>query len=200
MPCSPEKGAPILPRPASSSCPRGAPRSCRVARDRHLQPRMTRADSFLATARRVIDVEADALARLSRHSTAPSRRPWSYPGGGRARDRARHGQIGPHRAQDRPPPSHPPERPPIFVHPAEAKPRRSRMMGAATWRWSCPIRARRRSFPIVIAYSQARFGFLSSGLPGAGRAPLLRQSDVAICLPEAPEAWGQGIVPTPPPP
>jgi arabinose-5-phosphate isomerase len=156
---------------------------------------MTRADSFLATARRVIDVEADALARLSAalDDTFTQAVELILAAEGRVivLGMGKSGHIARKIAAtfaSTGTPAH-------FVHPAEASHGDLGMMGRGDVAMVLSNSGETPELSDVIAYSR-RFGIPLIGVARRPESTLLRQSDVAICLPEAPEACGQGIVPT----
>jgi arabinose-5-phosphate isomerase len=156
---------------------------------------MTESDAFLATARRVISTEAGALARLADElgeSFADAARViLEAPGRVIVSGMGKSGHVGRKIAAtlaSTGTPAH-------FVHPAEASHGDLGMLGAGDVALVLSNSGETPELADIIAYTR-RFGIPLIGVASRAGSTLIRQSDVAILLPDAPEACGNGIVPT----
>lgn len=154
---------------------------------------MTR--SFLDTARRVIQIETDALTALNAGLDSSFDRAIELlieakgriiiSGMGKSGHIAR--KIAATLASTGTP-AH-------FVHPAEASHGDLGMMGAGDVVIVLSNSGETPELADVIAYTR-RFGIPMIGVASRPESTLLRQSDVALVLPQAEEACGTGVVPT----
>ncbi len=156
---------------------------------------MTDSNAFLATARRVIATEAEALARLGDHLgdsfAEAARLILDAPGRVIVSGMGKSGHVGRKIAAtlaSTGTPAH-------FVHPAEASHGDLGMLGQGDVALVLSNSGETPELADVIAYTR-RFAIPLIGVASRAESTLVRQSDVAILLPEAPEACGNGIVPT----
>lgn len=154
---------------------------------------MTR--SFLETARRVIDIEANALQLLSAGLDESFNRAVATILTAKGRvivsGMGKSGHIGRKIAAtlaSTGTPAH-------FVHPAEASHGDLGMMGQGDVVVVLSNSGETPELADVIAYTR-RFGIPMIGVASRADSTLLRQSDVALVLPRAEEACGTGVVPT----
>lgn len=150
---------------------------------------------FLETARRVIRIEADALAQLESglddsfdqavRTLLDARGRVIVSGMGKSGHIAR--KIAATLASTGTP-AH-------FVHPAEASHGDLGMMAQGDVALVLSNSGETSELADLVAYTR-RFGIPLIGVASRPNSTLLRQSDVALVLPSAPEACGTGIVPT----
>ncbi len=156
---------------------------------------MTDSDIFLATARRVIATEAQALGLLAdslgESFAAAVRLILAAPGRVIVSGMGKSGHIGRKIAAtlaSTGTPAH-------FVHPAEASHGDLGMLGAGDVALVLSNSGETPELADIIAYTR-RFGIALIAVASRERSTLMRQADVGILLPPAPEACGKGIVPT----
>ena len=154
------------------------------------------AERVLASARRTLAIEADALNRLADSLDGAFRQAVDVVMGVRGRGGGhRHGQVGPHRAEDR---RHPGvDRHAGLLRPPERGEPRRLGHGRAGGRADRPFEQRRH----------AGTGGYSWPMPGGSRLPVVaitsraasslgEHADVLLLLPDAPEACPMGLAPT----
>ncbi len=150
---------------------------------------------FLETARRVIGVEAEALSLLADSLgdsfAAAVRMILEAPGRVIVSGMGKSGHVGRKIAAtlaSTGTPAH-------FVHPAEASHGDLGMVAPGDVALVLSNSGETPELADIIAYTR-RFGIGLIGVASRAGSTLLRQADVAILLPQAPEACGTGIVPT----
>ena len=156
---------------------------------------MGQAETFLAAARRVIAVEAEALgalqASLGDSFAEAVQLILDAPGKVIVSGMGKSGHIGRKIAAtfaSTGTPAH-------FVHPAEASHGDLGMLAKGDVVLVLSNSGETPELADIIAYTR-RFGIPLIGVASREGSTLMRQSDVAIVLPAAPEACGTGIVPT----
>lgn len=156
---------------------------------------MTDADPFLSTARRVIATEAEGLrllgATLGVGFSAAVRAILEAPGRVIVSGMGKSGHVGRKIAAtlaSTGTPAH-------FVHPAEASHGDLGMLTPGDVALVLSNSGETPELADIIAYTR-RFGITLVAVASRAESTLVRQADVAILLPAAPEACGQGIVPT----
>ncbi|MFZ1725786.1 MAG: KpsF/GutQ family sugar-phosphate isomerase [Albidovulum sp.] len=156
---------------------------------------MTDAETFLATARRVIDIEARALTTLSLalDSTFSDAVDLILKAKGRVivSGMGKSGHIGRKIAATLASTGTPAQ----YVHPAEASHGDLGMVTEGDVALVLSNSGETPELSDIIAHTR-RFGIRLIGVASKAGSTLLRQSDVAIHLPAAEEACGTGIVPT----
>lgn len=156
---------------------------------------MTDAKTFLATARRVIDIEAQALTTLSGalDTTFSDAVDLILKAKGRVivSGMGKSGHVGRKIAATLASTGTPAQ----FVHPAEASHGDLGMVTKGDVALVLSNSGETPELSDIIAHTR-RFGIPLIGVAGRAGSTLLRQSDVAILLPSAAEACGTGIVPT----
>ena len=156
---------------------------------------MTDASKFLDTARRVIRIEADALALLANEVGTPFGQAVQMildaPGRIIVCGMGKSGHVARKIAAtfaSTGTPAH-------FVHPAEASHGDLGMMAKGDVALVLSYSGETPELADVIAHTR-RFGIPMIGVASKATSTLLTQSDVAIVLPAAEEACGTGVVPT----
>ncbi|MFC2969927.1 KpsF/GutQ family sugar-phosphate isomerase [Acidimangrovimonas pyrenivorans] len=156
---------------------------------------MTGSDKFLATARRVIRAEAEALELLAEELdggfAGAIELILKAPGRVIVSGMGKSGHVGRKIAAtlaSTGTPAH-------FVHPAEASHGDLGMVTEGDVALVLSNSGETAELADIIAHTR-RFGIPLIGVASRPESTLLRQSDVAITLPAAPEACGSGIVPT----
>ena len=156
---------------------------------------MTDASKFLDTARRVIRIEADALALLANEVGTPFGQAVQMildaPGRIIVCGMGKSGHVARKIAAtfaSTGTPAH-------FVHPAEASHGDLGMMAKGDVALVLSNSGETPELADVIAHTR-RFGIPMIGVASKATSTLLKQSDVAIVLPAAEEACGTGVVPT----
>lgn len=156
---------------------------------------MSPKETFLATARRVIQIEADALGLLAGHIGDPFAEAVQLlldaPGRVIVCGMGKSGHIARKIAAtlaSTGTPAH-------FVHPAEASHGDLGMMAKGDVALVLSNSGETPELADVIAHTR-RFGIPMIGVASNAGSTLLSQSDVAITLPPAQEACGTGVVPT----
>lgn len=156
---------------------------------------MSDTETFLSTARRVITTEAEALGLLSAHLGASFgeavRLILDAPGRVIVSGMGKSGHVGRKIAAtlaSTGTPAH-------FVHPAEASHGDLGMVAKGDVALVLSNSGETPELADIIAHTR-RFGIPLIGVASRDGSTLVRQSDVAILLPNAPEACGSGIVPT----
>ena len=156
---------------------------------------MTDAETFLATARRVIDVEARALTTLSMSldDSFAAAVTLILKAKGRVivSGMGKSGHIGRKIAATLASTGTPAQ----YVHPAEASHGDLGMVIEDDVALVLSNSGETPELSDIVAHTR-RFGIPLIGVAGKAGSTLLRQSDVAIHLPAAEEACGTGIVPT----
>lgn len=156
---------------------------------------MTEGERILATARRVVATEAEALARLADSLDPELERAAELILAARGRvivsGMGKSGHIARKIAAtlaSTGTPAH-------FVHPAEASHGDLGMMAQGDVALVLSNSGETPELADLVAYTR-RFAIPLIGIAGRAGSTLLRQADVPILLPDAPEACGTGIVPT----
>lgn len=150
---------------------------------------------FLTTGRRVILQETEALSRLAAALDASFSRAVEVILGSTGRvivsGMGKSGHVGRKIAATLASTGTPAQ----FVHPAEASHGDLGMVMKGDVALVLSNSGETPELADIIAYTR-RFGIPLIGVAGRAGSTLLRQSDVALLLPDAPEACGNGIVPT----
>lgn len=156
---------------------------------------MPESDTFIATARRVISTEAEGLRLLAEglgeSFAAAVRAILDAPGRVIVSGMGKSGHVGRKIAAtlaSTGTPAH-------FVHPAEASHGDLGMLAKGDVALVLSNSGETPELADIIAYTR-RFGIALIAVASRAESTLVRQSDVALILPAAPEACGQGIVPT----
>ncbi|MDH5452572.1 MAG: KpsF/GutQ family sugar-phosphate isomerase [Paracoccaceae bacterium] len=156
---------------------------------------MTDAETFLATARRVIDIEARALSALSdsldNSFSAAVDLILKAKGRVIVSGMGKSGHVGRKIAATLASTGTPAQ----YVHPGEASHGDLGMVTEADVALVLSNSGETPELSDIVAHTR-RFGIPLIGVASKGGSTLLRQSDVAILLPAAEEACGTGIVPT----
>ena len=156
---------------------------------------MTDAETFLATARRVIDIEARALSALSASldDSFSAAVDLILKAKGRVivSGMGKSGHVGRKIAATLASTGTPAQ----YVHPGEASHGDLGMVTEADVALVLSNSGETPELSDIVAHTR-RFGIPLIGVASKGGSTLLRQSDVAILLPAAEEACGTGIVPT----
>jgi arabinose-5-phosphate isomerase len=156
---------------------------------------MTDAETFLATARRVIDIEARALSALSASldDSFSAAVDLILKAKGRVivSGMGKSGHVGRKIAATLASTGTPAQ----YVHPGEASHGDLGMVTEADVALVLSNSGETPELSDIVAHTR-RFGIPLIGVASKGGSTLLRQSDVAILLPAAQEACGTGIVPT----
>ena len=152
-------------------------------------------DTFLSTARRVIETEAEALTMLAAGLDEAVARAVAIMLEARGRvivsGMGKSGHIARKIAATLASTGTPAQ----FVHPAEASHGDLGMLTRDDVLLMLSNSGETPELADMIAYSR-RFGIPMIGVASRADSTLLKQSDVAIVLPRAPEACGTGVVPT----
>lgn len=156
---------------------------------------MTNRDRILSTARRVVEIEADALSKLAASLGAPLVEAIELLLGCEGRvivsGMGKSGHVARKIAAtfaSTGTPAH-------FVHPAEASHGDLGMMRKGDVALVLSNSGETPELADLVSYTR-RFGIPLIGVAGRADSALLRQADVALVLPEAEEACGTGVVPT----
>ena len=156
-------------------------------------------DAYLTTARRVITTEAEGLAALQSALDGPLAAPFAkamqtiLDATGRVvvSGMGKSGHVGRKIAATLASTGTPAQ----FVHPAEASHGDLGMVTRGDVALVLSNSGETPEIADIVAHTR-RFGIPLIGVAGRAGSTLLRQSDVALLLPQAPEACGTGIVPT----
>lgn len=151
--------------------------------------------TFLNTARRVIEIEADALTQLAQTLDDSFAQAVTLMLGAKGRvivsGMGKSGHVGRKITATLASTGTPAQ----FVHPAEASHGDLGMISAADVVLVLSNSGETPELADIIAYTR-RFGIPMIGVASRPNSTLLKQADVAIVLPQAAEACGTGVVPT----